>query len=284
MAGRGASNRRVANIIITREPQYKPEPLNAVGAIGRRLVGDCAEMGRALRLLWEAVRFIPHSVKKRARRDVMGQMYAGGIMSLPVITVVSIFTGMILALQTGIELRRFSQEVYIGSAVMMSMLREMGPFMTGIILAASVGAAFAAQMGTMVVSEEIAALEVMSINPIRFLVMPRLIAMAIMTPLLSFYGCLMGVLGGAIVGKTQLGVHWAAYITNATTFVELKDIYVGLFKAFLFGVIIVTVSCHQGFITANGAVGVGRSTRRSVVVSFLAILISGFFVTKIFYV
>ncbi|MEI6970780.1 MAG: ABC transporter permease [bacterium] len=270
-------------IIITREPEFSQPPLNSMGAIGRRIMADCSEMGRALILLAEAVRFIPGITRKRALREVLNQMYVGGIMSLSVITVVSIFTGMILALQTGIELRRFSQEAFIGSAVMMSMLREMGPFMTGIILAASVGAAFAAQMGTMVVSEEIAALEVMSIDPIRLLVMPRLVAMAIMTPLLSFYGCLMGVLGGAIVGKTQLGVSWAAYITNATTFVATKDIYVGLFKAFLFCVIVVTVSCHQGFLTTNGAVGVGKSTRRSVVMSFLAILISGFFVTKIFY-
>jgi len=243
----------------------------------------CIEMGRALTLFAGAVCFIPHIVKPRARREVIHQMFVGGIQSLPVITVVSMFTGMILALQTGIELRRFSQEVFIGSAVMISMLREMGPFMTGIILAASVGASFAAQMGTMVVSEEVAALEVMSINPVRFLVMPRLVAMAIMTPLLSFYGCLMGVVGGAIVGKTQLGIHWTAYIDNATSFIELKDIYVGIFKAFLFGLIIVTVACHQGFRTTNGAVGVGESTRRSVVISFLAILISGFFVTKIFY-
>ena len=241
------------------------------------------EMGRALILLGGAIRFIPHIVSRRARREVFNQMYVGGILSLPVITVVALFTGMILALQTGVELRKFSQEVFIGSAVMMSMLREMGPFMTGIILAASVGAAFAAQMGTMVVSEEVAALEVMSISPVRFLVMPRLVAMAIMTPLLSFYGCMMGVLGGGIVGQTQLGVNWSAFITNATTYVEVKDISVGMFKAFLFGIIIVTVACHQGFQTSNGAVGVGESTRRSVVISFLTILISGFFVTKIFY-
>ena len=234
-------------------------------------------------LLVEAVSFLPRAFSPRARREIVNQMFIGGIMSLGVTTVVALFTGMILALQTGIELRRFSQEVYIGSAVMMSMLREMGPFMTGIILAASVGAAIAAQMGTMVISEEIAALEVMSINPVRFLVMPRLIAMAVMTPLLSFYSCLMGVLGGAIVGKTQLGVAWPAYIDNATQFITVKDINVGLFKAFLFGVIIVIVACQQGFLATNGAVGVGRATRRSVVISFLAILISGFFITRIFY-
>lgn len=235
-------------------------------------------------LLAETVSFLPHLASARARRETVDQMYIGGVMSIPVITLVALFTGMILAMQTGIELRRFSQEEYIGSAVMMSMLREMGPFMSGIILAASVGAAVAAQVGTMMVTEEISALETMSISPVRFLVLPRLTAMAIMTPLLSLYGCLMGVLGGAIVGKTQLGVSWPTYIENGTFFIEVKDIYVGVLKAFVFGVTIVIVACHEGFETTNGAVGVGKATRRSVVISFLAILIMGFFITKIFYV
>lgn len=252
-------------------------------SMGREVLLALRGMGRALLLLADAIHYIPHGVRPRARREILHQMYVGGILSLGVITVVAIFTGMIMALQTGMELRRFSQEVFIGSAVMMTMLREMGPFMTGIILAASVGAAIAAQMGTMVVSEEIAALEVMSISPVRFLVMPRLVAMAVMTPLLSFYSCFMGVMGGAIVGKTQLNISFNAYIQNATTFVELKDINVGLLKAFVFGVIVVVVACHQGFHTTNGAVGVGNSTRRSVVISFLTILIGGFFITRIFY-
>lgn len=270
---------------LTREPELYPEPKNLPARLGRKVIFLARGMGRALMLLASAVRSIfPHAFTARARKEIANQMYVGGIMSLGVVTVVALFTGMILALQTGIELRRFGQEVFIGSAVMMSMLREMGPFMSGIILAASVGAAIAAQMGTMVVSEEIAALEVMSISPIRFLVMPRLVAMAIMTPLLSLYGCLMGVLGGGIVGETQLGVAWAAYIQNSTRFVGVKDIYVGMLKAFVFGIIIVIVACHEGFETTNGAVGVGNSTRRSVVISFLAILISGFFITRFFYV
>ena len=270
-------------MIITREPEYRLPPGDAIEAAGRKMVSQCRGFGRALVLLADTVRYLPTVFRRRARREVLNQMYVGGVLSIPVITIVAIFTGMILALQTGIELRRFSQEAYIGSAVMMSMLREMGPFMTGLILAASVGAAIAAQMGTMVVSEEVAALEVMSISPVRFMVMPRLAAMCVMTPLLSFYGSLMGVAGGGIVGRTQLGVSWNAYVDNATKFVVLKDIYVGLFKAFLFGIIIVLVACYQGFETTNGAVGVGRSTRRSVVISFLAILISGFFVTRFFY-
>jgi len=168
--------------------------------------------------------------------------------------------------------------------VMVSMLREMGPFMTGLILAACVGSAIAAQLGTMVVAEEIAALEIMSIDPVRFLVMPRLVAMMIMTPALAFYTCIMGSLGGGVVGATQLGVPWSAYWENATRFAEIKDLYVGLFKAFLFGIVITTVACHQGFATSEGAVGVGRATRQSVIVSFLLILIVGYFVTRLFYV
>ncbi|MGQ9662432.1 MAG: MlaE family ABC transporter permease, partial [Kiritimatiellia bacterium] len=217
------------------------------------------------------------------RREAIVQMFLAGIKSLGVVTIVAIFTGMILALQTGIELRKFSQEVNIGGAVMVSMLREMGPFMTGLILAACVGSAFAAQVGTMAVSEEIAALEVMSIPPVRFLVMPRLVAMAVMTPALAFYTTVMGVIGGGLVGITQLGLNWSQYIENATYFAEMKDLYVGLFKAFLFGIIITVVSCHEGLSARQGAVGVGLATRKAVIECFLFILIVGYFVTRLFY-
>jgi phospholipid/cholesterol/gamma-HCH transport system permease protein len=191
---------------------------------------------------------------------------------------------MILALQTGLALRQFNQEVNIGTAVMVSMLREMGPFMTGLILAACVGSAIAAQLGTMVVSDEVAALEIMSIDPVRYLVMPRLVAMFVMTPMLAFYMCIMGVVGGGIVGMTQLGVSWDAYIDNATRMAEVKDLVVGMFKAFLFGGIITIVACHEGFATTQGAVGVGYATRKAVIVAFLLILVVGYFVTRLFYV
>ncbi len=234
-------------------------------------------------MLFSAFFAVRHMFGERNRREVLSQMFSSGIKSLGVITIVAVFTGMILALQTGIELRRFNQEVNIGTAVMVSMLREMGPFMTGLILAACVGSAIAAQLGTMVVSEEIAALEIMSIDPIRFLVTPRLVAMCVMTPLLSFYTCVMGLIGGGLVGATQLNVSWAAYMENATKFAETKDLYVGLLKALLFGIIITTVSCHEGFSTSQGAVGVGMATRRSVIISFLLILVVGYIVTRMFY-
>jgi phospholipid/cholesterol/gamma-HCH transport system permease protein len=269
--------------MITREPEYFPPSANMVGRIGREVLFGCRAAGQAAILLGASVLCLRFAFTRRARREVVVQMFASGIKSLGVITVVGVFTGMILALQTGIELRKFNQEVNIGTAVMVSMLREMGPFMTGLILAACVGSAIAAQLGTMVVSEEVAALEIMSIDPVRFLVMPRLIAMSVMTPILAFYTCIMGVLGGGVVGMTQLGVSWSSYIDNATRFAEVKDLYVGLLKAFLFGVIITTVACHEGFATTQGAVGVGLSTRKSVIVSFLLILIVGYFVTRLFY-
>ena len=235
-------------------------------------------------MLMEAFLFIRFVFGRRSRHETATQLYVTGIKSLAVITVVALFTGMILALQTGLELRRYGQEVYIGSAVAVSMIREMGPFMTGLIIAASVGSAIAAQLGTMKVSEEIAALEVMSINPNRFLVMPRLVALAAMMPILTVYTNILGILGGALVGSTQLGVSLRSYMDNATEFATNKDLYVGLFKAFVFGIIITTVACHQGFMTTEGAVGVGKATRRSVIISFLVILVVGYMITRIFYI
>ncbi|TAN37845.1 MAG: ABC transporter permease [Verrucomicrobia bacterium] len=234
-------------------------------------------------MLGEAIVNIRHVFSRQNRYETIHQMFVSGIKSLGVITVVALFTGMILALQTGLELRRFGQEVNIGTAVTVVLLREMGPFMTGLIIAASVGSAIAAQMGTMVVAEEIAALEIMSINPVRFLVMPRLVALALIMPFLTMYTNAVGILGGAIVGYTQLGVSFTAYFDNCTRFAENKDLFVGLFKAIIFGVIVVTVACHQGFATTEGAVGVGRSTRRTVIIAFLTILTMGYFITRMFY-
>ncbi|MFH0879812.1 MAG: ABC transporter permease [Lentisphaerota bacterium] len=251
--------------------------------LGRRILLTCRNTGRALVMLLGAIAQCRYVFSHRNRHEVVYQMFLTGIKSLGVITVVAMFTGMILALQTGLELRRFGQEVNIGTAVTVVLLREMGPFMTGWIIAASVGSAIAAQMGTMVVAEEIAALEVMSINPLRFLVMPRLVALVTMMPILTVYTNVIGIVGGAIVGYTQLGVSFVAYFDNATRYALNKDLYVGLFKSVLFGLIIITVACHQGFSTKEGAVGVGQATRRTVIISFLTILVVGYIVTRMFY-
>lgn len=268
---------------ITREPDYFPPPMNFFGGVGRRILITCRNTGRGLLMAFEALGELPMAFTARTRPDLMRQLYTTGIKSLGVISVVALFTGMILALQTGLELRRYSQEVNIGTAVTVVMVREMGPFMTGLIIAASVGSAIAAQLGTMTVQEEVAALEVMSISPVRFLVVPRLASLMIMMPLLTVFTNILGILGGAIVGKTQLGVSLYAYFDNAQMYVENKDLYTGLFKALLFGVIIAIVACHQGFSARQGAVGVGQATRRTVIISFLSILVTGYIVTRFFY-
>ena len=269
--------------MITREPVLFPENATRGQMFALGVRWGVAELGRAVTIGGQALARAGDLRRAAARRELFRQMYVAGIGSLPVITVVAVFTGMILALQTGIELRRFNQEVYIGSAVMVSMLREMGPFNTGLILAACVGSAMAAQLGTMTVNDEIAALETMSIDPVRFLMTPRIVAMAILTPALSFYTCMMGVLGGAVVGVTQLNVPWTQYLQAALDFARAKDLYVGMFKALLFGLLITTISCYEGFTATQCAVGVGQATRRSVITSFLTILIVGYFVTRLFY-
>jgi phospholipid/cholesterol/gamma-HCH transport system permease protein len=270
--------------MITREPVYTDAPATALQGVWRALTLGLGDIGRAGRMTAQALAGIPLLLASgRARRELVRQMFLMGIKSLPVISVVGMFTGMILGLQVGLELRRFNQEIYIGSAVMVSLLREMGPFMTGLILAACVGSSMAAQLGTMTVNDEIAALEIMSIDPVRFLMTPRIAAMAIMTPVLSFYACVLGVFGGGIVGVTQLNVPWDQYIITAMNIAALRDLYVGLLKALVFGIVITGVSCYEGFTTTQGAVGVGQATRRSVITSFLLILVLGYIVTRIFY-
>jgi phospholipid/cholesterol/gamma-HCH transport system permease protein len=260
------------------------QPVRSFRRLGRLILLACHDMGNALLMTGSAFLYTRSLWRRRARRDVAMQLYITGIKSLGVITVVAFFTGMILALQTGLELRRFGQEVNIGTAVTVVMVREMGPFMTGLIIAASVGSAIAAQLGTMKVSEEVAALEVMSIDPNRFLVMPRLVALVVMMPLLTVYTNLLGIVGGGIVGSTQLDVAFRAYVDNATQFAENKDLYVGLFKAVIFGIIVCAVSCYQGLSATEGAVGVGRATRQTVVSSFLLMLVIGYIVTRLFYI
>jgi len=235
-------------------------------------------------MMMEAFAYMPFVVLRRAgRMAMMRQFYTTGIRTLPVITVVGLFTGMILGLQVGLALSRFNQEMYLGAAVMITLIREMGPFVTGICLSACVGSAMAAELGSMTVNDEVAALEIMSIPPVRFLMAPRMGALLVMSPLLAFYACVLGVVGGGVIGYTQLNVPFAQYLASAMSMAEVKDLYVGLFKSTVFGVVIGTVSCHQGFTVAGGAVGVGQATQRSVIISFLLILMFGYMITRLFY-
>ena len=219
----------------------------------------------------------------RARADLFVQLYATGIRTLPVVTVVALFTGMILSLQVGLELSRFNQEAFLGAAVMLTMIREMAPFACGICLAAMVGSAIAAELGTMKVNDEIDALVIMGIPPLRFLAAPRVLALVLMSPLVAFYCCIIGTVGGGVVGATQLNVDFGQFMSSAMTIAEDKDLFVGLVKALVFGLLIGVISVAEGLGTRHGATGVGKSTQRAVIVSFLAILVSGYMITRVCY-
>ena len=269
---------------VVREPMWDDAPGGKLQGVVRHLTKFLSSLGWAARILVESVASFPSAVCRRnSRADFMNQLYITGIRTLPVVTVVSLFVGMILALQVGLELRRFNQEIYLGAAVMVSLIREMGPFSCGVCLAACVGSAIAAELGTMKVNDEIAALEIMSISPIRFLSAPRMLALVVMAPIIGFYCCVIGTVGGGIVGTTQLSVDFRQYMSSAVAIATVKDLFVGLLKALVFGAVIGAVSCHQGFSTRLGAVGVGRATQRSVIISFLLILALGYMVTRAFY-
>lgn len=241
-------------------------------------------IGWAALVLVKSVSWFPVVLlRRKGRIDLFRQLYATGIRTLPVITVVSLFTGMILSLQVGLELARFNQEMYLGAAVMLTLLREMAPFSCGICLAAMVGSAIAAELGTMKVNDEIDALTIMGISPMRFLASPRILALAMMAPLLSFYCCIMGTVGGGLVGATQLNVDFSQYMVSAMSMARLKDLSVGLLKALAFGLLIGTISVSEGLGTYRGATGVGKATQRAVIVSFLSILVFGYMITRLCY-
>jgi phospholipid/cholesterol/gamma-HCH transport system permease protein len=214
---------------------------------------------------------------------VLRQMFVCGVQTIPVTFVVSVFTGAILALNGGLTLADFGQEALIGRIVAVSMTREMGPFMTALILAARVGSAMAAELGTMKVSEEIDALEIMGIDPARFLVLPRLLAMSVLTPVLTVYTSFVGSIGGALTSYFQYGVSLQRFQTDAILYLTAKDVYTGLLKAFVFGVLIAVVGCSQGLRATGGAIGVGLATRRAVVVSYLLIIVLGYYITFLFF-
>jgi len=224
-------------------------------------------------------------------RPIGDQLYQGAIQGVHVVLLVGLFIGMIVALQTGIELSRIGQQDQIGTLVAVTMAREMGPFITATILAATVGSSIAAEIGTMAVSDEIAALDVMSVDKIRYLVLPRLVALAIAAPLLTILCNTIGIFGGGFVAQSQLNVTFQLYIDSAiealrtpARFIPLpKDVYSGLLKSIVFGVIIAVIGASAGLRASGGALGVGHATRQAVRDSIIAIIIANYFMTWFLY-
>ena len=226
------------------------------------------------------------------RRHWIGlQFYNSGIKVLHVVLLVGFSIGMVVSLQTGIELSRIGQQDRIGTLVALSMAREMGPFITATIISAAVGSALAAEIGTMAVSEELAALEVLSIDRVSFLVMPRVVALAILAPVLTIFCDTVGIIGGGFVARSQLGVGLALYydtvidsLQQPANLIPLpKDVYSGLFKSFVFGIVIAVISCASGIRARGGALGVGNSTRSAVRDSIILVIILNYFMTWLFY-
>lgn len=213
----------------------------------------------------------------------MDQMDKIGVSSLPIVFLTSLFTGMVLALQSAYQMQKLSAEMYIASLVSLSMCRELGPVLTALVVAGRVGAAITAELGTMKVTEQVDALETLAVNPIKYLVAPRFLALFFMLPLLTIYADFIGICGGYAVGVGKLGIGSTLYIRMTFDPLVLKDFFTGLIKSFVFAVIICIVACFQGLNTEGGAEGVGRSTTLSVVASFILIIAADCLFTALFY-
>ncbi|MBN1900179.1 ABC transporter permease [Candidatus Sumerlaeota bacterium] len=213
-------------------------------------------------------------------RRILKMMLEVGWKTLPLASMIGLFTGMITALQTGVELKNLGIHEQIGTIVGLSLVREMGPVFTAFIIAARVGAAWAAEIGAMNVSEEVDALRSLGIYPVRFLAMPRFFAAITMQPVLTIYSIVVGIWGGALVSVHYLGVPRFIYYKRLFNALEMEDVTLGLLKAFVFGAIFSIVCCFMGLSTQNGAEGVGRSTTRSVVISLSLILVADYFITR----
>jgi phospholipid/cholesterol/gamma-HCH transport system permease protein len=216
-------------------------------------------------------------------RELFRQMVKVGVDSVPVVFLTAMFTGMVLALQTFSVLSRFNAESFVGSLVALSMVRELSAVLSGLIVAGRAGSAMGAELGTMRVTEQIDALEVMATDPVHYLVVPRVWASTIMLPLLVIMGNAVGIFGGYIVGVVLMGANPVSYIDRTFQFMTIKDLFSGVLKASVFGFLLALIGCQQGFFTTGGAEGVGRATTSAVVVASIAILISDFFLTRLLF-
>lgn len=212
--------------------------------------------------------------------ETMRQMLAIGVNSLPITLVTISFSGMVLALHTANQLKQLGVEGLIGGIVAVSMAREAAPVLTAIVVAARVGSAIAAEIGTMVVTEQVDALRSLGVSPVRYLVVPRFVAAVLMLPVLTVFANAAGVAGGYLVSVFGAGVNGALFINSAQDLLLPRDLCMGLLKTFVFGAIIAEVGCNQGLRTSGGAAGVGRSTTAAVVSSIVLVYIADYFLAE----
>jgi phospholipid/cholesterol/gamma-HCH transport system permease protein len=223
--------------------------------------------------------FLPPFKKDR----IIEQAKKAGWDSFPIVSLVALFIGFIFALQTAYFMQRIGSEIYIASLVALSVVRELGPVITALVVAGRVGAAITAELGSMQVTEQIDALETLATNPIKYLIVPRLIALSLMLPILTLYADAIGIFGSYLICVAKLGISSSMYMRVTFDALLYKDLFTGLFKTIFFGMIIAFVSCYEGFNVEGGAEGVGKATTRSVVTSFIMIIVADCFFTALFY-
>jgi phospholipid/cholesterol/gamma-HCH transport system permease protein len=255
--------------------------LDFVALIGRALLGTCRVTGQ---LALFALTGLSHLF----RPPFYGRMFLRafveiGYFSLPVVALTAVFTGMVLALQSSTGLARFSAESAVASLVVLSVTRELGPVLGGLMVAGRVGASMAAEIGTMRVTDQIDALGTLSTNPMKYLVAPRLLAGIIALPLLVVVADILGVLGGFIIATLKLGFNSGIYLSNTVNFVETNDVVSGLVKAAVFGLIITLMGCYHGYNSKGGAQGVGGATTAAVVTASVLILAFDYVLTELFF-
>ena len=255
--------------------------MNFLQTIGRVLLTFLATIGR---LSIFTLTGVSHCIRRPLYFRIIGkQMIEIGFYSLPVVGLTSVFAGMVLALQSYTGFARFSAEGAIANVVVLSITRELGPVLAGLMVAGRIGAAMAAEIGTMRVTEQIDALTTLSTNPMKYLVAPRLIAGFFMMPLLVIVADVIGVFGGYLVAVHKLGFNPSNYLQSTWAFLELTDVVSGLVKASVFGFIITLMGCYHGYNSKGGAQGVGMATTNAVVSASILILCSDYILTEIFF-
>jgi phospholipid/cholesterol/gamma-HCH transport system permease protein len=252
---------------------------NWLEKLGDKVFLLLTEMGRVLMFLGQTLRWTFSS--PFYMENVLKQMEVIGVNSVPVVLTTAISTGMVLALQSYTGFKRFGAESLIGAVVSLSMTRELGPVLTGLMVAGRAGASMAAELGTMKVTEQIDALSTLATNPMKYLVVPRFVASTVMMFFLTVLGMMIGVTGGYFVGVKVLGTNPVTYYNQSVNNTNVTDIWYGLIKALVFGAVVGLIGCYKGFNTEGGAEGVGKATTGAVVISCMLILILDYFLSAL---
>jgi phospholipid/cholesterol/gamma-HCH transport system permease protein len=257
-----------------------------IAAIGESAERQVGYLGDLTVLLGRSLNAMARSPLKRSRMLQRGihQAMAVGVGAIPIVSLITFFVGVIIALQGAYELQRLGAMQLVASVVAISITRELGPLVAAIVVIGRSGSAFAAEIGTMRVTEELDALETMALDPVAFLVAPKFLAMALMMPCLAIWSDFMGVLGGALFGVIGGGYTFGGYLIATSEALLFRDLSSGCIKSVVFGMVITAVGCHEGFATGAGAEEVGRSSTRAVVISLLLVVLIDLVFTILFYV